>query len=59
MGCNCGQRRALTFKAVSNLKQGDLQAAKANAAKIAQSMRVDARNLGRSIKTAVGFRTGR
>lgn len=48
MGCNCGQRRALTAQAVNNIRKGDLAAAKQNAQRFVQTIRQDARKIVRS-----------
>lgn len=56
MGCNCGKRRALTAQAVSNIRRGDIAAAKQNAAKFAQSVHVDARKLGNVVRSTLNSR---
>jgi hypothetical protein len=56
MGCNCGQRRALTAQAMNNIRKGDLAAAKQNAQKFAQTLRQDARKAGNAIKSTLNIR---
>ena len=51
MGCNCGQRRALTAQAVNNIRKGNLAAAKQNAQRFVQTIRQDARKIARSTLT--------
>lgn len=51
MGCNCGKRRDLTVKAVKNISSGNLSAARQNANRFVQTLKIDARKLSRSILT--------
>jgi hypothetical protein len=56
MGCNCGQRRALTAQAVNNIRKGDVAAAKQNAQRFASTIRADARKAGNAIKSTLNIR---
>lgn len=56
MGCNCGQRRALTAQAVNNLRKGDVAAAKQNAARFAQTVRQDVRKISSTVKSTLNLR---
>lgn len=56
MGCNCGKRRTLTAQAVNNLRKGDTAAAKANMSRFMQTVRLDARNLSRTVRSTLTTR---
>lgn len=56
MGCNCGQRRALTAQAVNNIRRGDMAAAKNNAQKFVQSIRQDVRKIGPAVRSSLALR---
>lgn len=56
MGCNCGQRRKQSAQAFNNIRAGDLAAARQNAVRIAQSVRVDVRNLARNVRSTLTTR---
>lgn len=53
MGCNCGERRALTAQAFQNLKQGKVAEAKQNAQRFAQTVRVDAQRAQAAMRSAL------
>jgi hypothetical protein len=53
------ERRGLLGQVAKNIKNADLAQAKANAQRIAQSLRTDARRLAPAVRTSLGFRTGR
>lgn len=56
MGCNCGQRRALTAQAVNNLRKGNVVAAKQNASRFVQTVRQDARKIGTAVRSTLNLR---
>lgn len=56
MGCNCGNRRKQTAQGLANLRKGDINAAKQNATRFMQSLRVDARNLSRTVRSTLTTR---
>jgi hypothetical protein len=45
MGCKCAERRNLTAQAVNNIRKGDIQAARQNAQRFAQTVRSDLRTV--------------
>jgi hypothetical protein len=56
MGCNCGQRRALTAQALNNLKKGDVNAARQNAQRFAQTVRQDVRKISNVVRSSLTLR---
>jgi cellobiose-specific phosphotransferase system component IIA len=53
MGCNCGERRNLTAQALNNLRKGDVNAARQNVQRFAQTVRQDARAAKQAVQSVL------